>query len=158
MRFISMTGKTLAALTLATALATAGCGGGTSTDAAKEVGKNYIEAAKTGDFQKARSYFAKPIQQGLDSPEGARGIVGIISNVEDIYGKGKIDGDPAADGDPEYLGGKDGAKQACEVKYRVNYKDGDKKTYRTVTFQLIAEDGGWKLISPPNVGGQQDRQ
>lgn len=158
MRFVSMSTKALAALSLAGVLSVTGCGGGTSTDAAKDVAKGYIEAAKTGDFTKARTYFAKPIQQGLDSPEGARGIVGIISNVEDIYGKGKIDGDPAADGDPEFLGGKDGAKQACEVKFRVNYKDGDNKTYRTITFQLIAEDGGWKLINVPSVGGQQARQ
>jgi hypothetical protein len=157
MRLISMTGKTLAALTLATALVTAGCGGGTTADAAKDVGKGYIEAAKTGDVQKAKSYYAKPIIAALDTPDGFRGLGAIIETVDEIYGKGKIDGAPAEDGDPEYLGGKDGMKQVGELKMRVNYKDGDKKSFKTVTFKMIAEDGGWKLLNV-NVGAPQDRQ
>jgi hypothetical protein len=157
MRFVSISGKALAALSLASVLVLTGCGGGTSNDAAKDVGKSYIEAAKTGDIHKARGYYAKAIQSALDAPEGVRGLGAIIATVDEIYGKGKIDGDPAADGDPEYVGGKDGAKQACEVKMRVNYKDGDKKTVRTVTFRMLSEDGGWKVLDV-NVGGAQDRQ
>ncbi|MFT3787512.1 MAG: hypothetical protein QM770_15305 [Tepidisphaeraceae bacterium] len=59
----------------------AGCGGGHSADAAKDVAKNYIEAAKAGDFTKIKSFYNKGYQTAFDSfvaPQAMKGIIGTM--------------------------------------------------------------------------------
>ncbi|MFT3787513.1 MAG: hypothetical protein QM770_15310 [Tepidisphaeraceae bacterium] len=40
----------------------------------------------------------------------------------------------------------------------VKYKDKDTKTKRKVTFNLINEDGTWKLYDDPDLGGVTARE
>ncbi len=150
----------LGATALSMMLATTGCGGGSDSTAAGEVGKQYIKAAKEGRLSKVKVLFTKSIQSASDNPIGAEIATGWARSIADIAKQpvddktsAYVDGDFNPTGSPTYIGGDNGAKELCDVDGTVPYKAGDKKFTRKATFHLLLEDGSWKMMKEPEMGG-----